>query len=218
MCLNWIHLIADVNIATWGEEELFQGGILLSSARCLSNIFNIFQMFSTFSNISILLKNCQIFPWYFPGRNTPLLAKIKFQYSWTSLIFLLLHIFNYFQMFQYSCRSLICFCLHIFQLLSNILILKCLNIFQIFEKYFPKIFQRGALPPSAKWILNIQWNETRGEGILFTPLVKWILEFLAFQNVKQSVTYRYRNRYRKNLVPEKVSELKPLFLLPKFWN
>ena len=27
-----------------------------------------------------------------------------------------------------------------------------------------------------------------------------------------------RNRYRKNLVPEKVSELKPLFLLPKFRN
>ena len=29
---------------------------------------------------------------------------------------------------------------------------------------------------------------------------------------------RSRNRYRKNLVPEKVSELKPLFLLPKFRN
>ena len=105
---------------------------------CFSNIFNIFQIFSKFSNISILLNSCQIFLQYFLGRNTPLLAKIKFQYSWTSLIFLLLHIFNYFQMFQYSCRSLICFCLHIFQLLSNILILKCLNIFQIFEKIFPK--------------------------------------------------------------------------------
>ena len=27
-----------------------------------------------------------------------------------------------------------------------------------------------------------------------------------------------RNRYRKNLVPEKVSELKPLFSSPKFRN
>ena len=124
-------------------------------------------MFSTFSNISILLKNCQIFPWYFPGRNTPLLAKIKFQYSWTSLIFLLLHIFNYFQMFQYSCRSLICFCLHIFQLLSNILILKCLNIFQIFEKIFPKNLPERGTPTFCQmnFKYSMKWNKGRRDTL-----------------------------------------------------